>query len=101
MTARHNMLAEVADWDRIETLRAVATGKVGALHRAARHLALRALLGRITKQAAADILHEAASNNQLYRDFGLDFIQGLIADAFDDAAVTAGAFAVEQKDAAA
>jgi hypothetical protein len=95
------MMREAASWDREEVLRRVAYGKVDALHSAARHLALRALLGRITMEAAAAILHEASLNNRLYSDFGVDFIRALLADAYDDATVTAGSFAVGRKDSAA
>jgi hypothetical protein len=94
------MLSEAAEWDRIDCLRIVANGKIDALYREARRLALRGLLGRIPMTAAADILHEAALSNGLYQVFGVEFIQDLLSDAYADAAVTAGAFVVERQEAA-
>lgn len=95
------MLRDAAYLDRVDTLRAVADGKIDALYREAKRLAIRTLLGRILMADAADILHDAALANGLYDAFGVDQIQELMAAAFDDATVTVGAFATEQQEVAA
>jgi hypothetical protein len=74
-----------AQWDRIDCLRNVANGKIDALYDEAVGLAIRGLLGRILLADATDILHEAAENNGLYSAFGVEFIQELLSDAFNEA----------------
>ncbi len=78
----------IADWTKLqaEVCMNVANAKYYAFAAECERVAEWLRLGFLNRQTAADYLHEAASYNQLYFEYGTDRIQKIMADALSEAA---------------
>jgi hypothetical protein len=78
----------IDSWTRLQTevCMNVANAKFYAFAAEAERMADWVRLGVVTRDVGADYLHESATYNQLYFEYGTDRIQKIIADAFRVAA---------------